>query len=403
MNIFKKIIVIISILGFLFPCEGDANLDELVNVQDIVLTINHILGVELLEDENFSNSDVNNDEVLDVLDVVTIVGIVLSDDNECDETHLDLSLEWEFADDLSYFDSEELNNIIDNQISQMDYINGIIVIHNGKIVSENYYNNSSISQTFNIWSVTKSFISTLIGQAIDQDLIENENLTIDELLPDFGQIYLQEITLSNLLSMSSGYYDGFGYPNWVYATTQQLEWMAFTYPGYFFYNNSACHLNSHILYYATDMTPEEFAEINLFPYLGIEDPQWLSGFNGINDGSASLELTLRDMVKLGQLYLQDGYSGENQILSDEWIQEATSFQISTGGWAGELLSGYGYLWWLPPEGYLAYGYGGQYIAVLPERNLVVGTHSNINSTINYQDQLLYYIYNSIAPLFDTNN
>jgi hypothetical protein len=53
-NIFKKIIVIISILGFLFPCEGDANLDELVNVQDIVLTISHILGVELLEDENFS-------------------------------------------------------------------------------------------------------------------------------------------------------------------------------------------------------------------------------------------------------------------------------------------------------------------------------------------------------------
>ena len=90
MNIFEKIITIISVLGVLLPCEGDANLDELVNVQDIVLTISHILEVELLEDENFSNSDANNDELVDVLDVVIIVGIILSNDNECDETYLDL-------------------------------------------------------------------------------------------------------------------------------------------------------------------------------------------------------------------------------------------------------------------------------------------------------------------------
>ena len=384
-------------------CQGDANLDNIVNILDVILMVNHILDTDPLIDEGFDNSDLNADDGIDIIDIVIIVDILLTGDTECEQFYpIDLSLEWELQQDLSYFDSEELTNIIDNQISQMDYINGMIVIHNGKIVSESYYSGSSVNQTFNIWSVTKSFISTLIGQAIDQGLIESENLAIDELLPDFGQIYLQGITLSNLLSMSSGYYDGFGYPNWVYATTQQLEWMAYTYPGYFFYNNSACHLNSHILYYTTDMTPEEFAGINLFPYLGIVDPQWLSGFNGINDGSASLELTLRDMVKLGQLYIQDGYSGENQILSDEWIQEATSFQISTGGWAGELLSGYGYLWWLPPEGYLAYGYGGQYIAVLPERNLVVGTHSNVSSTVTYQTQLREYIYNSIAPLFNDN-
>ena len=59
MDIFKKIFVIISVFAFLFPCEGDTNLDELVNVQDIVLTISHILEIELVEDESFSNSDVN--------------------------------------------------------------------------------------------------------------------------------------------------------------------------------------------------------------------------------------------------------------------------------------------------------------------------------------------------------
>jgi len=384
-------------------CQGDANLDNIVNILDVILVVNHILDTDPLIDEGFDNSDLNADGGIDIIDIIIIIDILLTGDTECEQLYpIDLSLEWEFADDMSYFDSEELNNVI-SQMSNLGYLEGIIVIHNGKIVSENYYNNSSISQTFNIWSVTKSFTSTLIGQVIDQGFIDNQYLTIDNLLPDYGQPYLQSITLENLLSMSTGYYDGFGYPNWVYATTQQLEWMTYTNPGYFFYNSSACHINSHIVYYVTGMSPKEFAEINLFPYLGIEDPQWLSGFNGINDGSASLELTLRDMVKLGQLYLQDGYSGENQILSDEWIQEATSFQISTGGWAGELLSGYGYLWWLPPEGYLAYGYGGQFISVHPGRNLVVATHSDTFSTESYQAQLLDYIHNDIAPIFDTND
>ena len=397
MNIFKKIIIIISILGFLFPCQGDANLDELVNIQDIVLTISHILGVELLEDENFSNSDTNNDELIDVLDVVIIVGIVLSDDNECDETHLDLSLEWEFKEDLSYFDFEQLNNTID-QVSNLAYLEGIIVVHDGEIVSESYYNGSSVNQTFNIWSVTKSFTSTLIGQAIDQGYIDNQYLTLNNLLPMSTQPYLSQISLHNLLSMSSGYADGFGYPYWINATTTQLEWMPYTFPGFFFYNNSACHLNSHVLYYATQMIPSEFANMNLFPYLGIENPQWLDGYLNINDASASLELRLRDMIKLGQLYLQDGWSGDEHILSSEWIEQATSIKVDT---YYPSIPGYGYLWWLPPgEGYMAIGYAGQYIAVYPERDLVLGIHSSINNDQIYQSQLLEYIHNQIPYIFD---
>ena len=359
-------------------CPGDANLDDIVNINDIILIINSILIEQNLENDEYTNSDINNDGTIDIIDIVLIVEIILTDEYQCEEsTALDLSLDWEMQDNLSYFDSDALIDIIDNQISQLDHIHGIIVIHNGKIVAEDYYNSS-----------------------IKKNFIESVNVTLDNLLPDYGQPYLEEITLKNLLTMTSGYYDSYGYPAWTFATTQQLEWMPYTYPGYFFYNNSACHLNSHALYYATGMTPKEFANINLFPYLGIENPQWLNGFNSINDGSASLELRLRDMVKLGQLYLQGGYSGPNQILSNQWIAEATSFQAITG-WTDEL-SGYGYLWWLPPDGFLAYGYGGQYIAVLPSKSLVVGTHSSIYSTTTYQEQLREYIFNSIAPLFDEN-
>ena len=389
-------------LAILYPqCDGDANLDDIINIQDIVVIVSHVLGGDELEGEGFDNADINSDSTIDVVDIVIIINIIFSNDSQCDNlSALDLSLDWESQTDLSYFDYEELSNIIDNQISQLGYLHGIIVIHNGKIVSEEYYN-SSANEAYNIWSVTKSYISTLVGQVIDQDFIHNQYLSLDNLLPDYGQAYLQSITLENLLSMTTGYYDGFGYPGWIYASTQQLEWMPYTAPGYFYYNNSACHMNSHVIYYATGMTPKEFAEINLFPYLGIENPQWLGGFNGINDGSASLELTLREMVKLGQLYIQDGFSGENNILSSDWIEQATSFQVPT--YAGENLSGYGYLWWLPQEGFLAYGYGGQFIAVIPERNLVIGTHSNISSTISYQEQLLDYIVNDIGHLFEIEN
>ena len=384
-------------MGFLFPCQGDSNLDASVNVVDVVVIVQSVINSSELSDESFDNSDVNNDDVIDVLDVVSVIDMILIGYFECEDTYLDLSFDWEFAEDLSYFDSEQLNNIID-QMSNLTYLEGIIVVHNGKIVSEDYYNGSSIDQIFNIFSVTKSFTSTLIGQTIDQGYIENQYLTLNNLLPMSTQPYLSQISLHNLLSMSSGFADGFEYPNWVNATTTQLEWMPYTFPGFFFYNSSACHLNSHVLFNITGMTPIEFASINLFPYLGIENPYWLDGYLNINDGSANLLLRLRDMIKLGQLYLQDGWSGEEQILSSEWINQATSLQVETM-YPG--IPGYGYLWWLPQEeGYMAMGYGGQYIAVYPERELVIGTHSTINDSETYQIQLFNYIHNHIVPIFD---
>ena len=380
-------------------CQGDTNLDNTINIQDVILIVNHILNIELLEDEALNNADVNNDGGVNVIDIVAVTDLIINDLNQCEDSIvINLSLEWEFQEDLSYFDYEELRDIINNEIQDLNYLKGIVIIHNGKIINEEYYDGSSISEIYNIWSVTKSYTSTLIGQAIDQGLIFDSDHTLDNFLPDYNEDYLEVATLHDLLTMSSGYYDSFGYPYWVSASTYELVSMPYSSPGYFYYNNSACHINCHILYEGVGMTPIEFANINLFPYLGINNPFWMNGYNGINDGSASLYLRLRDMVKLGQLFIQDGYASENnQIISEEWINKATSSLISTG-WPG--LENYGYLWWIPQEGYLAYGYGGQFIAVIPERNLVIGTHSDIYSDQLYQTALLNIIYNQIAPLFE---
>jgi len=299
-------------------------------------------------------------------------------------------LEWDTEQDVSYFDSELLNEIIVQDIGQMQSIRGMIIIHRGKIVAEEYFNNSFISQTYNIWSVTKSYISTLMGQAIDHGYIENQLITLDNIF--FENAYTNQVTIEHLLTMSSGWPE-----NWTYMFIPNplntlLNTGLIVSPGtYWLYNNAVCHLNGHVINELTEMSPRDFAQENLFPQLGITDPYWNEDQDNVHNGSYDLYLTLREMVKLGQLYLQGGMSLNNQILSSEWIENATSSQIND--W-------YGYLWWLPGIGYLAVGLGGQYIAVVPELDLVIGTHSATQSSDAYTDQLLSYIYNQIVPIFD---
>ena len=315
---------------------------------------------------------------------------------------LDLSLDWTMADDVFY--SQQLDSIIENQISNLSSIKGIIVIHNGEIVSEEYFNDSSVDDIFHIWSVTKSFTSTLIGQAIDMGYITHPSVTLDSIF--FENDYTNQVTLDNLLSMTSGWPE-----NWYYMYTNNiinvlLSTPLVTNPGdIFFYNNSACHINSYVLLETTGLNPKEFAMEYLFPYLGFGNPNWGTDYDGVNNGSYDLYLNLRKMVKLGQLYLQDGVSGDNQIISSSWINDATSFKVNTipDFWfPWDLLPGYGYLWWLPERGYLAYGYGGQFIVVVPELDLVIGTHSTDNEGFNvyYLETLLGVIYDDIVPLFD---
>lgn len=311
----------------------------------------------------------------------------------------DLSQDWIVNENFQL--SSQLETVIQSEIATLPNILGMIVIYKGEIVSENYYNSSSQEDVYNVWSVTKSYTSTLIGQAVDMGMMQDPDSLASDFFPDYDIDYLDEISLHHLLSMSSGFVDAFYYPSWYVQSTENLLSMSHGSPGYFFYNNSACHLNSHALFYATGLTPHEFASIHLFPYLGIENPEWSSGYQGINDGSASLFLSLRDMTKLGQLYLQGGYSGEVQILSEAWIDRATTPQVNTN-WGN---SGYGYLWWLPEVGtnYMANGFGGQYIAVIPEYDLVIGTHSTDwgPGDINvYTNDLSNAIFGAVVPVFD---
>ncbi|RPH04200.1 MAG: class C beta-lactamase-related serine hydrolase [bacterium TMED46] len=265
----------------------------------------------------------------------------------------DLSLEWTTNNNIPFL--TELENTIEDEVAVLSTVKGIIVIYKGQVVLENYYNGSSVDDVYNIWSVTKSFISTLVGQAVDMGMMDDPDSSASNFFPDYDIDYVESIKLHHLLGMSSGYQEDWGFLS---NSTEEILSGEANGPGAFFYNNNACHLNAHALYYGTGQTPHEFASTYLFPFLGIEDPPWSDGYLDINNGSYGLQLNLRDMVKLGQLYIQDGFSGNEQVLSTEWIERATSPQVDTN-WGNY---GYGYLWWLPQIGLSYQASGAGYLA-----------------------------------------
>jgi len=126
----------------------------------------------------------------------------------------------------------------------------------------------------------------------------------------------------------------------------------------------------------------EFADQHLFTPLGITSFDWV-GFPlapHIAVASSTLYLRPRDMAKMGQLYMQGGEWNGNRIISEEWITESTNESIQVPPSENPIpgfIEGYGYQWWRgtfsngDTETYFAAGWGGQFIFVLPEVNMVV--------------------------------
>jgi CubicO group peptidase (beta-lactamase class C family) len=301
---------------------------------------------------------------------------------------------------------------------QISDLRSLVVARDQEIIRAAYFNGttSAASVSFDVRSVTKSITATLIGIAIDKGFIDNVNQTVGELLtiyPYHIDSEVQAITLHQLLSMSSGMdwreigvTSEFG--TWI-NSEDQLEYALdkpfVAEPGSaFLYSDGGAHIVAAILESATNMNPADFALEYLFEPLGIESRYWLEDKQGHVIGGAGLSIGPADMVKIGQLYLNDGEFDGEQVVSSSWIQAATTPHITTDGIL-PFLTDYGYFWWLSSahevDYYLAMGYGGQYILVAPERELIaVATCAWRVSTAqagNNWNNILDLIVNQIIP------
>ena len=265
----------------------------------------------------------------------------------------------------------------------------LLVVRRGRLILEEYFHGNERETLNDVRSVTKSVVSTLTSLALEEGFIGSLDETLgDYLHPDIALLdsVRRGITIRHLLTMTSGFewpeIGGNAYSLWMqsgnhveYVVTRPIEHD----PGTdFTYNSGAVHLLGVLLEEAVGIPLEQFADQKLFDRIGIERVAWEPLTGGYMNGGAGLDLRPRDMARIGQLYLQNGWSGNHQILPDGWVGEATRPKFDWRSSFGPLSElSYGYLWWTEDGQdeplYLAWGYGGQFILVAPEKDLVVVT------------------------------
>ncbi|MBW8012924.1 MAG: serine hydrolase [Chloroflexi bacterium] len=308
-------------------------------------------------------------------------------------------------------DSELLADML-AEIEAQDYpIDIVLVIRNGKMVLEVNKFPFRLGNEHNIFSCTKSVVSALIGIAIDQGYIESVDTPILDFFPDITPANLdvekQAMTLEHVLTMTTGLEccDSYLY-NWRGLNQMMasdvwiqhvLDLPMVAEPGkYFEYCNGASTLLSEIIQQTTGMTALDYAQENLFGPLGISNVTWSANLQGITYGFSELFITPRAMAKIGYLFLMEGQWEDQQILPPEWIEASSQAYISA-----TIENSYGYQWWVDSdELYMALGYSGQFIFVMPNLEMVVIFTSHLQEEDFYRPQIL--LTNFIIPAAESS-
>lgn len=279
----------------------------------------------------------------------------------------------------------------------------VLVIRHGALVFERYYTGQDERWgaplgrvTFgpgvkhDLRSISKSVVSLLIGIARDRGLIPSIDVPIWTYFPDYADLRTAEkdkITLRHLLTMSAGFEwnENVPYQNPQNSEVRMigaadevrfvLEQPLVTAPGAAYnYSGGATALLGAILAKVGGKRLDQLANDWLFAPLGITDYEWIANDHDIPSAASGLRLRARDLAKIGQLVLAKGVWQGRQIVTADWIVQATSPQIQ-----GEGLFFYGFQWWLGRtlinrreiDWAAGVGWGGQRLFVVPDQDLVV--------------------------------
>jgi CubicO group peptidase (beta-lactamase class C family) len=275
-------------------------------------------------------------------------------------------------------------------------LHSLLVSQRGTLVLERYYNGARETRPANIKSAAKSIISALVGIAIERHLIPAVETPIVTWFPQLAKDrdpVKQKITVEDLLTMRSGLEStsNRNYGAWVQSRNWVQHALArplLNAPGtQMQYSTGNTHLLSAILTSATKKSTWQFANETLAGPLGFTLARWPQDPQGIYFGGNDMLMTPRQMLAFGQMYLDrgrvrlraDASAGQvngRQIVPESWIERS----FVTRGRSPISDQEYGYGWWMRELGghraYYAWGFGGQYIFVVPDLDLVVVTTSS---------------------------
>ena len=278
-------------------------------------------------------------------------------------------------------------------------IDSVTAIRNGYLVADGVVHPFGKDSRHIIHSCTKSIVSALIGIAIEEGYLEGVGQGVLDILPDREIANLdadkEAMTLENVLTMSTGLdcRDSYLYrwqglsemrasDDWV---QHMLDLPMVAPPGSSFeYCNGGSFLLSAMLQEVTEMKAADFARDRLFGPLGITDFVWPESPQGINIGWGELRMRPHDLAKIGYLYLRGGRWDNRQVVPSAWVEASTRSHIG-----GTLQKGYGYQWWVRDDAvFMALGYAGQYLVVVPAHDLVVVFTSDLPEDDFYLPQSL---------------
>ena len=292
-------------------------------------------------------------------------------------------------------------------------LHSVMIIRHGKVITEAWWNPYAADLKHSMYSISKSWTSTAVGFAVDEKKLSVTDKVIS-FFPEYQGLaskpFVADLTVKDLLTMSVGHdREDFG------SVFMQADWtnaflrLPIVYkPGTkFMYNTLATYLLSAIVQKATGQKLMDYLTPRLFTPLGISGVDWEENNKGINTGGWGIRVKTEDMAKLGLLYLNKGQFNGKQILSSEWVKEATSKQIEqkpdttqAAKDSSDWLQGYGYQFWRCRNNAVrGDGAFGQYIVMMPDQDAVVIITSE---SLDLQDDL-NMIWRNLLPAFSNNN
>lgn len=310
-------------------------------------------------------------------------------------------------------DSEKISDLI-REILNRNFkdIDSVLLVKDGKLILEEYFNEYGRDDLHELHSVSKSITSILLGIAIDERMIPNVDTKVYAFFPEYkGTRWVDQkydISLKHLLIMSAGIdWDErtrplndprndiialiFHSDNWIKYVLNKavveppgLRWN---------YSGGLTILLGGIIKNTSGLYADKFAEKYLFGPLGIVNYTWHRHQDGTINTQGGLSLRPRDMAKIGYLFMNGGQWKGRKVISKEWIDESTKDHITTGS------HGYGYQWYRGGgiinntefEAFWAWGLGGQLIFVFPTLELVAifTSKPNLKSKPHYNEPGLY--------------
>jgi CubicO group peptidase (beta-lactamase class C family) len=310
---------------------------------------------------------------------------------------------------MSAQNSSVLKGIAKKAYDSIPSLGSILVWQNNKIVCEEYFNGANDNTSFKVKSVTKSVVSALAGIANDYKLLPDLKTPVFDLFPEYAtdltkkqnigftelirenDSLKRKITLRDLITMQTGYLwdDNSPLSSRVFNSSSDpvrstLDLPFEDFPGTKFkYCTPASHIIGVVVSKSVKGNLKEFADTALFKPIGVTITSWSNDPLGRTMGGTELSMKSTDMIKFGLLYLNEGKVNDKQIISKSWIQESTSEQVKLNEW--DVLpgaNGYGYYWWRRKtnghQAFVASGYGGQLICVIPDLQMVIVTTCFVN-------------------------